>query len=473
VHVLPQLRELESRFPTGLAVVGVHSGKYVAERETPRIRDASIRLGATHPIVNDRQFRLWRAYAVRAWPTLVAIDPRGYVVGMQAGEFTADALAPFIERTLAQAREAGTLAQAEGAGGPPHRGVYQSASGAPSPLHAASHRPALQPPADRFTGAFADPTDAPTHQPGTLAFPGKVAVRGSRIAIADSAHHRILVGTLGDAGTTMRVHHSLGGTPGWRDGAGPLWNNPQGLAFGGDVLYVADAGNHCIRAVRLADGETRTLAGIGRPLRGAVDEAKGALSSPWDLAVDGDRLMVAMAGIHQLWTVSLVTGAAEAFSGSGAEELHDARHADAAFAQPMSVLAAGGQLFFTDAESSAVRVAGREASGAVRTLVGTGLFDFGDADGTGDDVRLQHPQGIARAADGRLLVCDSYNDALKWLDPASRRVETWVRGLSEPGGVAIGESHAYVADTNAHRIAVVSLATGEVATLAIELSPQG
>jgi DNA-binding beta-propeller fold protein YncE len=429
--VLPQLRELESRYGNALVVVGVHSGKYTAERETTRIRDASIRLGAMHPTINDRQFRLWRAYAVRAWPTLVAIDPRGYVVGMQAGEFTADALAPFIERVIAGAREAGDLRE--------------------GPVHFAA--------------------ETPTVATGTLAYPGKVAVNGRRIAIADSAHHRVLIGTLDDAGTAMRVQHAVGGSSrGYRDGdvAAAMFDNPQGLVFHGEHLYVADAGNHVIRRLSLTSGAASTLAGTGRQLRSAVDEAKGALSSPWDLAVAGDTLYVAMAGIHQLWTVSLATGRAEVFAGSGAEELHDASHADAALAQPMGLVVAGDDLFFTDAESSAVRRADRDPAGGVRTIVGTGLFDFGDVDGEGDEVRMQHQQGIARTPDGRLLVCDSYNDALKWVDPVTRRAESWVRGLHEPAGLALGERHAYVADTNAHRIAVVSLASGEVTTLAIE-----
>jgi hypothetical protein len=431
VHVLPQLRELESRYGEQLAVVGVHSGKYTAERETPRIRDASIRLRAVHPTINDRQFRLWRAYAVRAWPTLVAIDPRGYVVGMQAGEFTAQALAPFIERVIAGAREAGDLRE----------------------------------------GPSDFPAESPTIAPGTLAYPGKVAVSGRRIAIADSAHHRVLIGMLDDAGTSMRVRQVVGGSSsGYRDGdlVSAMFDNPQGLAFHGEQLYVADPGNHAIRRVALESGATSTLAGTGRQLRSAVDEAKGALSSPWDLAIAGETLYVAMAGIHQLWTVSLATGRAEVFAGSGAEELHDGSHADAALAQPMGLVITGEHVTFVDAESSAVRRADRDPAGGVRTIVGTGLFDFGDVDGTGDEVRMQHQQGIARAPDGRLLVCDSYNDALKWVDPVTRRAETWVRGFHEPAGLALGDHHAYVADTNAHRIAVVSLETGAISTLAIE-----
>jgi len=244
--------------------------------------------------------------------------------------------------------------------------------------------------------------------------------------------------------------------------------DPQGLVFRDDLLYVADAGSHTVREIALRTGAARTIAGTGRQLRTAVDEAQGALSSPWDLALIGDTLYVAMAGVHQLWTVSLARGGAEVFSGSGAEELHDSRHADAALAQPMGICPAGDRVYFTDAESSAVRVAERDPAGGVRTIVGTGLFDFGEVDGEGDTVRLQHPQGIAHAPDGRLLVADTYNDALRWVDPATRRATRWVGGLHEPSGLAIGEHAVYVADTNAHRIAVVDHRSGEVRTLRIE-----
>ena len=414
--MLPQLRELEQRFPDSLAVVGVHSGKYLAERDTQRIRDASIRLGATHPLLNDRQFRVWRAYAVRAWPTLVAVDPRGAVVGMSAGEFTADAVTPFVERILATARADGSLRDGS--------------------LHFAA--------------------EAPSAAPGELAFPGKVAVDGDRIAVADSGHHRILIGRLEQEGLQMRVERVAGsGREGLVDGDDASFRYPQGLAFGGDVLYVADAGNHAVRAIALASGVTRTVAGSGAQLRTARDRAAGALSSPWDLVLAGDTLHVAMAGAHQLWTIDLRDGAAAHRTGTGAEELFDGPHAEAALAQPMGIAMHGASLLIADAESNALREVDLATTGGVHTIVGTGLFDFGAVDGVGDTVRLQHPQGVAVALDGRVLVCDSYNDALRWLDRAERRVTTWVRGLHEPSGIAIGARGVYVADTNAHRIVVV------------------
>jgi NHL repeat len=452
------LRKLEEKYPDHVAVVGVHSGKYVTERVTERIREASLRLGATHPVLNDRQFRVWRAYAVNAWPTLVAVDPRGYVTGTHAGEFTVEAIAPFIERTLATAREGGLLND--------------------EPLHF--------------------PVDtSPISGSGVLRYPGKVAVADDNIAIADSGNHRVLFGRLDATGRRAQITQVFGGTRGFADGAAAnaRFDSPQGLCFdGGRALYVADAANHAIRELDLSTGEVRTVAGTGEQLRTREDLRAGALSSPWDVTLAGDVLFVAMAGRHQIWglptadfglrpaaplTASFNAGKQPAEGsepqaagrtiavriGSGAEEVHDGAHREAALAQPMGITNNGGRLFFVDAESSAVRWAHIDPSGRVATIVGTGLFDFGDTDGVGDDVRMQHQQGIALHPDGRLLVADSYNDALKWVDPATRRAETWVRGFSEPSGVAIGAEMVYVADTNAHRIAVVGLGDGEVGEL--------
>ncbi|HEU4641278.1 MAG TPA: alkyl hydroperoxide reductase [Gemmatimonadaceae bacterium] len=419
--MLPQLREIDRKYPDAVTVIGVHSGKYHAERETPRIRDAAARLENTHPIINDRQFRVWRAYAVNAWPTLVVIDPASKVLGATAGEFTAARLAPLLDRMVATYAEAGLLVRGE--------------------RHFAP--------------------DPPTITPGALRYPGKVAVDGDRIAIADSGHHRVLVGRLDRAEPRVVVERVLGrGTAGFEDGTPGALASPQGLAIDGDTLYVADAENHAIRAADLRTGALRTLAGTGRQLRTREDQREGAMSSPWDLTQVSGMLYIAMAGIHQLWALDLATRAARPHSGSMREDIVDGPHAAAALAQPMGITTDGVRLYFTDPESSAVRWSDVDPAGRVGTIVGTGLFDFGDRDGVGDAALLQHAQGIARHRDGRLLVADSYNDALKWVDPATRAATTWVRDLHEPGGVACAEEYAYVADTNAHRIVRVRYETG-------------
>lgn len=432
--MLPQLRKIEERHPTDIAVVGVHSGKFTAERQPDRIRDASNRLEALHPIVNDRQFRIWRSFAVQAWPTLVIVDPQGYVISTHAGEFTAEMLEPVIERTRA------ALAASGGAAG--------------ASVHFAP--------------------DAPTIAPTVLRFPGKVAVDDRRIAISDSGNHRILIGTLTDDRLGARISRVVGrsGTPGFVDGTDPEFDAPQGLCFSGDTLYVADSENHAVRAIALGSGFTRTIAGTGQQLRTAADLRAGALSSPWDVAVAEGRLFIAMAGNHQLWSVGFGGEGLRRHSGSLREDIVDGPNAAAALAQPMGLAGGVGPLYFVDAESSAVRQADPNPSGRIVTIVGTGLFDFGDRDGAGEDVLLQHPQAVARAADGRLLVADSYNDALKWVDPATRSASTLVRGLHEPSGLALAARRAYVADTNAHRIAVVDLAGGRTVSLEVEVLAQ-
>lgn len=425
------MRKLDQKFGDTVTVIGVHSGKFTRERDTSRIRDAAIRLGNTHPIVNDRQFRTWRSYAVNAWPTIVVVGPEGHVLGVHAGEFEAEQLAPFIEGLVRESESRGSLVRGE-----------------------------------RHFDA-----DMPVQLPGVLRYPGKIAIDGNRIAIADTGHDRLLIGSLDESRRRARIDRIIGGTAGFVDGPGGLLAAPQGVVFGGETLYVADAGNHAVRAVDLETGSVRTVAGTGRQLRTRADAAGGALSSPWDLALHEGTLYIALAGVHRIVALDIASGGLRPFCGSGREEIIDGLHADAALAQPMGLATDGRRLYFADAETSAVRWADLDPAGSVGTLVGTGLFDFGDRDGTGDDARLQHPQAIALHGDGRVLVADSYNDSLKWIDPRTRSCETFVRGLHEPGGLARSAGTVYVADTNAHRIVAVDEENGDLAVLEVEVDP--
>ena len=92
MHVIPDLKRLEEKYARQLVVIGVHSAKFENEKETENIRRVVLRYGLEHPVVNDADFRIWKAYAVHAWPTLVLVDPAGYVVGQVAGEGHFDVL---------------------------------------------------------------------------------------------------------------------------------------------------------------------------------------------------------------------------------------------------------------------------------------------------------------------------------------------------------------------------------------------
>jgi DNA-binding beta-propeller fold protein YncE len=432
------LRRVAERFPEELVVIGVHSPKFDAEKETPALEAAVERHGIRHPVVNDRDFAIWQAYGARAWPTVVLVDPQGYVLAQTAGEVDAVEVIAQLETWVAEYRQRGAL------------------TAEPMPF---VMRPAAAP-------------------AGLLAFPAKVAVDGDRAWVADTEHHRVVELALLYGATRARLVRVFGrGDEGFDDGAAERasFRRPHGLSRAGDALYVADTDNHALRAIDLGSGEVRTLAGTGEKARGLVDpgdDPRGvALRSPWDvLAVEEDLVLVAMAGSHQIW--ALVEGRElKIVAGTGREALVDGPAASACFNQPSGLAMAGPYLFVADAEASAIRALTFAEDGVrVSTVVGRGLFEFGDVDGKGDDVRLQHTTGIAWSVP-YIYLTDTYNDKVKRLDPSTLEVTTLAGGsgvLAQPEGLAAGDGFLLVADTNLHRIRRVDLVDGRVATLEIE-----
>ena len=436
LHVLPDLKRLERKHGDALVVIGVHSAKFTNEGDSAHIRETIGRHEIEHPVVNDRRFVIWQAYAVRAWPTLMVIDAEGYVVGGIAGEGHYDVLDEVVSELIDDARARGRLDT--------------------RPLAPA-----------RGAGAPAD---------STLAYPGKVVIDepSARVLIADTNHHRVLVATMDG-----RVTDVIGcGRPGAGDG--PLdeasFRHPQGMTVVDDLIYVADTDNHLIRTVDLAGGVVATLAGTGEQARGlgglggvALDTA---LSSPWDVVVADSTLYVAMAGPHQVWAYDAQTGRIAPWAGTGREGRQDGSRWESAFAQPSGITADEGHLYVADSETSSIRAIDRRTD-AVETVVGLDLFEFGDVDGVGDEVRLQHPLGVT-AWKGLLYVADTYNHKVKVLDPVTRRMTT-LAGTGrddvffEPGGVAVGLGWLWVADTNHHAVKAVDLTTGAVRALALSL----
>jgi DNA-binding beta-propeller fold protein YncE len=252
------------------------------------------------------------------------------------------------------------------------------------------------------------------------------------------------------------------------------------MALKGDTLYVADRKNHLIRALDLKAQTVKTFAGTGeqgrdRDVEG--DPLKLGLNSPWDLLVDGNRLFIAMAGHHQIWVLDLAKKVLAPYAGDGDEDRVDGPLARSSFAQPSGLASDGKTLYVADSEVSAIRSVPLGRRGQVGTVVGKGLFDFGDEDGVGDRVRLQHALGVAWHG-GKLYVADTYNSKIKVIDPVTRSSKTYLGGepdgwlaaplFSEPGGLSIAGGKIYVADTNAHRIRVIDLKTKAVSTLKLK-----
>jgi sugar lactone lactonase YvrE len=290
-----------------------------------------------------------------------------------------------------------------------------------------------------------------------------LALSGGGLAVADSGHHRLLL--LDAAGKLVRVVGS--GLEGFSDGTAEVasFRSPQGLAERDGALYVADSGNHAVRRVDLLSGRVETLAGTGRKGEGAIQPAADArtasLRSPWDLTFLGDTLWIAMAGSHQLWKLDVRSGALSAGAGSGREGLDDGPLAEATFAQPSGLATDGHVIYVADSEASAIRRVD-PAAGTVRTLVGEGLFDAGLRDGSLARARFQHPQGLALDR-GVLWVADTFNGAVRRISLADGQVSTVARGLAQPGGLTVAAGRLVVADTDHHRLVTPTPGTGVLA----------
>ncbi|MFF4539656.1 NHL domain-containing thioredoxin family protein [Streptomyces aureus] len=413
LHVLDELRELEEKHRDTVVIVGVHSPKFVHEAEHQAVVDAVERYGVEHPVLDDPELVTWKQYAVRAWPTLVVIDPEGYVVAQHAGEGHAHAIGRLVEELEAEHAAKGTLRRGDG------------------------------------------PYVAPEPEPTVLRFPGRaLALPGGNLLVSDTTRHQ-LVELEGDGETVVRRIGS--GVRGFVDGAAGEagFSEPQGLALLDEgAVVVADTVNHALRRVDLATGAVTTLAGTGRqwwqgsPTSGPAREID--LSSPWDVALFGGRVWIAMAGVHQLWAYDPAAGTVEVTAGTTNEGLVDGPGSEAWFAQPSGLAATADRLWLADSETSALRWV--DPDGSVHTAVGTGLFDFGHRDGPAGQALLQHPLGVTALPDGSVAVSDTYNHALRRYDPATGEMTTLATDLREPSDAVLVGDDIVVVESARHRL---------------------
>jgi DNA-binding beta-propeller fold protein YncE len=435
LHLFPDLVRLEKKYHGQVVVIGIHTAKFDNEKDPKSIEKAMQRYEIDHPVINDADRKIWQAYGVEAWPSVGIIDPEGFFVKAIPGkEHIYNEAVTVIEQLIRMHRTNRTLNE--------------------KPIY--------------FTKAEAEKAAK-----SPLWFPGKVLADGpgKRLFISDSTHHRVVITDLDG----RKIAIAGTGKPGRNDGAfeKASFNDPQGLALKGDILYVADRKNHLIRTLDLKKQTVRTIAGIGHQgtdFRRGGPALRTGLNSPWDVLVHGNELYIAMAGCHQIWMMDLARNVVAPFAGTAYENIVDGPRPTSCFAQPSGLTSDGRKLFVADSEVSAVRSIPLDGRGDVSTLVGAGLFDFGDVDGNGPTVRLQHALGIVYV-DGKLYLADTYNSKIKVLDPISRSCTTYLGGdrkakqFNEPGGISYANGKLYVADTNAHRIQVIDMESKSVSTL--------
>ncbi|MFO0674993.1 MAG: thioredoxin-like domain-containing protein [Polyangiaceae bacterium] len=453
LHTLPTLARLEAKFAKeAVVVVGVHTPKFEAEAERERLRSNVAEFGIAHPVAVDGSQAIWNRWKVQSWPTLFVLDTEGRVVWTDGGEPNPEELEGVVLGALVDGAKTGSLVR--------------------DPVRAMK-------PEKR--------ADTP------LAFPTKIVPREGGFVVADSGHHRIVF--VDAKGEVSAVAGS--GLRGRIDGAfaDASFASPNGLAVAGDVVYVADTENHTIRVLDPKAKSVATVAGTGalgsgRLGPGTTPALETGLRSPWDLAwvpgkvggkdssKDG-TLYVALAGSHQIGAFDPMTRTMRLFAGDGREKRVDGPADRASFAQPSGLARDGSTLYVADSETSSVRAITLPSTangvGDVKTVVGLDLFVFGDKDGEGDAVRLQHPLGVA-TGEGGLFVADTYNSKIKRLDPKTRRATTIAgdadrKTLFEPQGFFVdgtGDKATFVvADTHHHRIVRMPVKGGAPAVVEV------
>ncbi|GAA1548217.1 MULTISPECIES: NHL domain-containing thioredoxin family protein [Brevibacterium] len=424
LHVLDELRPLEEKYAQELVIIGVHSPKFEFERTVEAVDQAVERYQVEHLVLDDPDLVTWQAYTARAWPTLAVIDPEGYLVATLSGEGHGAGLGEIIEGLVEEHSAKGTLHFGDG--------------------------PYVPPPAPETE----------------LFYPGKVtALPTGNLLVADSGHHSLVEY---DPSAQTIVRRIGTGARGADDGdfARASFSEPGGItvlpddvaAKAGYHLVVADTVNHCLRGINLDTETVTTVAGTGaQHMVGAIDNVVGThgelghydgpaldvkLSSPWDVLFvpSTAEVVVAMAGNHTIWSFNPEAGSIRLLSGTMNEGLTDGDADNAWFAQTSGLdLSSDGDVFIADSETSAIRRLDPN-TGAVSTLIGEGLFDFGFRDGPAAEARLQHPLGVRSLPDGSIAIADTYNGAIRRYDFTTNEVSTLARGLREPSDIFVLES---------------------------------
>lgn len=410
-NLLDELALLKLRHPAELAVLGIHLPKFDAEQQGPAVLKALNSMGVAFPTANDSHWVTWQHYGIRSWPAVALIDTGGRLREIVYGDGQGAQLEHLITRLVADG------------------GMHEPVEG-----------PSL-------TGA------EPRH---ALRFPGGILLHDNRLYVSDTGHHRVLECTL--EGQVLRQFGT--GRPALTDGAlsDAEFRHPRGMCVLREYLYVADTGNHALRRIRLLDGEVHTVLGNGRPeaLReGPVTRAaESPLNQPWDVCGANDKLYLSLTGCNQIAEYDLTQGRLRAIAGSGALGLADGAGRNAALAHPTGMALVQQSLYVADSASSAIRVV-QVTTGQVQTLVGQGLYEFGNVDGQRRDAKLQHP--LAVALDPRapvLWIADTYNDQLRKLRLGGGEVSTQdlPDPMTRPSAMTVGHGALWIADSGDHEV---------------------
>lgn len=234
------------------------------------------------------------------------------------------------------------------------------------------------------------------------------------VYIADAGNHRIRAARQMTNGGWNIQTIAGNGTAGFADGAGTnaKFNNPQSVAVAPDgSLYVADTSNNRIRKI-LPDGTVSTIAGDAAA--GFSDGSGNAarFNSPKGIAVDtAGNIYVADTGNSAVRRID-ANGNVVTIAGDGTIGSNDSPNAR--FNGLAGITVDGDNVYVYIADGTNHLIRRLDPSGSVMTIAGASR---GFADGSAGEARFANPTGITVDGAGRIVVADTINSLIRAVSP--------------------------------------------------------
>jgi len=389
-----QVQSLVDATGDDVVAIAVHTPRFPYEEPLAAIRSAVTQHQIKIPVVHDTKYLTWNRYNPEGWPATIVVDPRGRVLGTQAGAGDIGVIMNSVTLGLE------TTAAIHGQ----RKAMHSAPVSAPLPLPA-----------------------------GDLAFPTSVSVRADgALVIADSGHDRLLIVEPNSAMTGAVAIAEIDG-----------FDQPNSVVCDdADGIFVSERAAGSVSYLDLSNKRRQLL----------TDD----LLAPTGLMIDRDgSLVVSDSGADKLYRIidggndSVVMGL---IAGSGHTGSRDGGAGQAELGQPTGLARTEVGIVFCDSASSNIRLL--TDSGKVATITGNGFFEWGLVDGPAHKAMLQRPSDLAVLDDGSIIIVDTGNNRLRRL--TNRRIRTLgLAGLNRPSGICpLASGHLIIADTGNNRLVV-------------------
>jgi len=104
IRTLPYIQRWNEKYENkGLVIIGVHTPEFEFEKDAGNLQKAINDFGLTYPIVQDNDYKTWRAYKNSYWPAKYFIDAQGRIRDTHFGEGSYDKSEKFIQKLLTEA----------------------------------------------------------------------------------------------------------------------------------------------------------------------------------------------------------------------------------------------------------------------------------------------------------------------------------------------------------------------------------